>query len=99
MVPQSKMSLTPFSRANMRLLKEQKDEEGHQRKLEQVVKNIYTDTLCFAERNTETIYLFRILNGYQIWVAIPSIIPSNHNLQLHYTFYQNNKLILIKTIF
>ena len=76
------MSLTPFSRENMRALMSQKDEEGHQRKLEQVVRNIYTDTVCFAERNTETIYRFRIINGYQNWVAIPSIIPSNNNLQL-----------------
>ena len=82
MVPQSKMSLTPFSRENMRALKSQKDEEGHQRKLEQVVGNIYTSAVSFAERNVETTYRFAIQNVYHIWVAIPSIIPSNHNLQL-----------------
>ena len=75
------MSLTPFSRANMRLLKEQKDEEGHQRKLEEVVRNIYSSAVSFAERNAETIYRFTIQNGYQQNVVIPSTIPSNHNLQ------------------
>ena len=75
------MPLEPFSRANMRLLKEQKDEEGHQRKLEEVVRNIYSSAVSFAERNAETIYRFTIQNGYQQNVVIPSTIPSNHNLQ------------------
>jgi hypothetical protein len=72
------MSLIPFSRENMRSLKSQKDEEGHQRRLEEVVRNIYTSVVCFAERNTETIYRFAIQNGYQQNVSIPSTIPSNH---------------------
>jgi hypothetical protein len=72
------MPLEPFSRANMRSLKEQKDEEGHQRKLEEVVRNIYTSVVSFAERNTETTYSFAIQNGYQLNVSIPSTIPSNH---------------------
>ena len=75
------MPLEPFSRANMRLLKEQKDEEGHQRKLEEVVRNIYTSAVSFAERNAETTYRLAIHNGYQQNVVIPSTIPSNHNLQ------------------
>ena len=75
------MSLTPFSRENMRTLKSQKDEEGHQRKLEEVVRNIYSSAVSFAERNAETIYRFTIQNGYQQNVVIPSTIPSNHNLQ------------------
>ena len=75
------MSLTPFSRENMRALKSQKDEHGHQRRLEEVVRNIYTSAVSFAERNAQTTYRFAIQNGYQQNIAIPSIIPSNHNLQ------------------
>ena len=76
------MSLTPFSRENMRTLKAQKDEEGHQRRLEEVVKNIYSSVVCFAERNTETIYRFRIQIGNYNSVHIPSCIPYS-NIQLN----------------
>ena len=72
------MSLTPFSRENMRTLKSQKDEEGHQRKLEDVVRNIYASAVSFAERTAEITYRFAIQNGYQQNVSIPSTIPSNH---------------------
>ena len=75
------MSLTPFSRENMRALKSQKDEEGHQRKLEQVVRNIYISVVRFAERTTETIYQYRIQNGHYNSVHIPSTIPSNNHLE------------------
>jgi len=61
----------------MRYLKEQKDEEGHQRKLEEVVRNIYTSAVSFAERNAETSYTFCFPNTYQSLVNIPSTIPSN----------------------
>jgi len=71
------MPLEPFSRANMRYLKEQKDEEGHQRKLEEVVRNIYTSAVSFAERNAEASYTFCFPNTYQSLVNIPSTIPSN----------------------
>jgi hypothetical protein len=70
------MSLTPFSRENMRTLKLQKDEEGYQRKLEEVVRNIYASAVSFAERTAETTYRFAIQNGYQQNVSIPSTIPS-----------------------
>jgi hypothetical protein len=72
------MSLTPFSRENMRTLKLQKDEEGHQRKLEEVVRNIYATAVGFAERTAEITYRFAIQNGYQQNICIPSTIPSNH---------------------
>jgi hypothetical protein len=72
------MALTPFSRENMRTLKSQKDDEGHQRKLEEVVRNIYASSVSFAERNAEKTYRLAIQNGYQANVSIPSTIPSNH---------------------
>lgn len=88
------MPLEPFSRANMRLLKEQKDEEGHQRRLEEVVRNIYTSAVYFAERNAETTYRFAIQNsGYQM-VNIPSTIPSINSLQ--YIQFQINKEYIVK---
>ena len=71
------MPLEPFSRENMRSLKLQKDEEGHQRRLEEVVRNIYTSAVSFAERNAETSYTFCFPNTYQSLVNIPSTIPSN----------------------
>ena len=88
-----KMPLEPFSRENMRALKAQKDEEGHQRKLEQVVGNIYTSAVSFAERNAETIYRFAFHNGYQNLVNIPSTIPSNH---LQPIPFQINKEYIVK---
>jgi len=72
------MSLEPFSRENMRSLKAQKDHEGHQRKLEEFVRNIYATAVSFAERTAETTYRFPIQNGYHQNVSIPSTIPSNH---------------------
>ena len=87
------MSLTPFSRKNMHTLKSQKDEEGHQRKLEEVVRNIYMSAVYFAERNTETSYRFSFLNGYQNMVNIPSSIPSNHSLQ--YISFQITKDFIV----
>ena len=92
-VPPSKMPLEPFSRANMRLLKEQKDEEGHQRRLEEVVRNIYTSAVYFAERNAETTYRFAIQNSGHQMVNIPSTIPSNH---LQPIPFQINKEYIVK---
>lgn len=75
------MSLTPFSRENLRFLKAQKDEEGHQRKLEQITREIYTNAVQFAERKSETIYRYSLTDNYNS-VYIPSMF---HNLQaIHY---------------
>lgn len=90
------MSLTPFSRENMRTLKSQKDEEGHQRKLEEVVRNIYASAVSFAERNAETTYRFAFQNGYQQNVSIPSTIPSNYPLNhLQYISFQITKEFIV----
>ena len=88
------MPLEPFSRANMRLLKEQKDEEGHQRRLEEVVRNIYTSAVYFAERNAETTYRFAIQNSGCQMVNIPSTIPSNNSLQ--YIPFQISREYIVK---
>ena len=80
----------------MHTLKSQKDEEGHQRKLEEVVRNIYRSAVYFAERNTETSYRFSFLNGYQNMVNIPSSIPSNHSLQ--YISFQITKEYIVKNM-
>ena len=87
------MSLTPFSRENMRTLKSQKDHEGHQRKLEEVLRNIYASAVCFAERTTETTYRFPIQNVYHQNVSIPSTIPSNHTLN-HISFQITKEFIV-----
>ena len=50
------MSLTPFSRETMRDFKAQKDKETHQRAIETVVKEIYVETVRFAELKSETTY-------------------------------------------
>jgi len=86
------MSLTPFSRENMRALKSQKDEHGHQRRLEEVVRTIYTSAVSFAERNAETTYRFRILNGNYNSVHIPSSTQHlNHLHTLQSIPFQINK--------
>jgi len=54
------MSLTPFSRENMRYLKEQKDAEGHALKLETIIKDIYLKTVQYAERNSDTFYALKM---------------------------------------
>jgi hypothetical protein len=40
----------------MRALKAQKDEEIKNLKIESIVKQIYESVVCFAEKNTETLY-------------------------------------------
>lgn len=81
----SNMSLTPFSRENMRTLKSQKDEEGHQRKLEKVVKDIYIAAVRLAEQTTESTYRFILANNFTCGgVSIPSI-TSNHQLSFQIT--------------
>lgn len=102
----STMPLEPFSRENMRTLKAQKDEEGHQRKLEEVVRNIYTSAVSFAERNMETSYKFCFPNTYQSLVNISSTIPSNHHqyisFQITKDFIVGNMdeiLIRLRTLF
>ncbi|NDB83916.1 MAG: hypothetical protein EB127_14515 [Alphaproteobacteria bacterium] len=71
------MSLTPFSRENLRFLKAQKDEEGHQRKLEQITREIYTNAVQLAERKSESVYRYILTDNYNS-VYIPSMF---HHLQ------------------
>jgi len=54
------MSLTPFSREEMRAFKAQKDAEGHDLKLDFIVKDIYLKTVQYAERNSETLYVLKV---------------------------------------
>ena len=65
------MSLIPFSRENMQDLKAQKDEEGHIMKINSVVKQLYEETVRFAERNQETVYKINMNRGYQ-HIKLPS---------------------------
>jgi len=85
------MSLTPFSRENMRTLKSQKDEEGHQRKLETIVKDIYTNTVRFAEvSDNTTCNRFLLGNNYSS-VHVPSILThSGLNYQITKEFILGN---------
>ena len=66
------MSLTPFSRENMRDLKAQKDEEAHIMKINSVVKQLYEETVRFAERNEETVYKINMSNRGYYHVKLPS---------------------------
>jgi len=86
------MSLTPFSRASLRLLKGQKDEEGRERRLEQITKEIYTNAVYFAERNAETSYRHSVTINYNP-VSIPSTIPSAHHL--HFIQFPINKEFIV----
>jgi len=85
------MSLTPFSRENMRTLKSQKDEEGHQRKLETIVKDIYTNTVRFAEVSDNTTYNRFLLGNNYSSVHVPSILThSGLNYQITKEFILGN---------
>ena len=66
------MSLTPFSRENMRDLKAQKDEESHIMKINSVVKQLYEETVRFAERKQETVYKINMSNRGYYHVKLPS---------------------------
>lgn len=78
------MSLTPFSRQTMRGLKEQKDEEAHIMKINSVVKQLYEETVRFAEINEETQYKINMINKFYNSIKLPSNSNSlyNHNLQI-----------------
>lgn len=71
------MSLTPFSRENIRGLKVNKDEEAHILKINSVVKQLYEETVRFAERNQETVYKFNINRDYG-YIRLPSNSNSLH---------------------
>ncbi len=69
------MSLTPFSRDAMRELKGAKDEEAHILMINSVVKQLYEETVRFAERTRETFYKINMINkSYN-----SSKLPSNSN--------------------
>jgi hypothetical protein len=70
-----KMSLTPFSRDDMRRLKLKNDEEITIKKIDNIVTNIYKGAIKFAETNTVTEYKFNIVN-YNAKVILPSYIPN-----------------------
>jgi hypothetical protein len=78
------MSLTPFSRQTMRGLKANKDEEAHIMKINLVVKQLYEETVRFAEINEETQYKINMINKFYNSIKLPSNSNSlyNHNLQI-----------------
>jgi len=74
------MSLTPFSREAMRELKINKDEEAHIMKINSVVKQIYEETVRFAERNQETVYKINMSNRGYYHIKLPS---NSNSLSYH----------------
>jgi hypothetical protein len=57
------MSLTPFSRENMRSLKAQMDKEINDMKIDSAVKFIYVNAVYFAETKADTVYR-HLLNAH-----------------------------------
>jgi hypothetical protein len=57
------MSLTPFTREQMRAFKAQKDEETRNLKIDTIVKKIYDEAVRFAELNSETVFRVKYLNS------------------------------------
>jgi hypothetical protein len=74
------MSLTPFSRDAMRELKAGKDEEAHILKIHSVVKQLYEETVRFAERSQETIYKINMNNRAYQHIQL----DSNSNSSFHH---------------
>ena len=73
------MSLTPFSRENMRAFKAQKDKEGHNMMIESIVKKIYVEAVRFAEQKSETVYRFQMtFQTCQGSVELPSNTTQFH---------------------
>ena len=78
------MSLTPFSRDAMRAFKAGKDEEAHILMINSVVKQLYEETLRFAERSQETVYKINMIHKSYNSSKLPSNSNSSylHNLQI-----------------
>ena len=79
------MSLTPFSRQTMRGLKANKDEEAHIMKINLVVKQLYEETVRFAEINEETQYKINMNNRAYSHIQLPSNSNSLNHHNLHIT--------------
>jgi hypothetical protein len=77
------MSLTPFSREKMRAFKANKDEEAHILKIHSIVKQLYEETVRFAERNEETIYKINMSNRGYYHIKLPSNSNSSYHHDLH----------------
>jgi hypothetical protein len=84
------MSLTPFSRENMRLLKAQMDKEINDMKIDSAVKHLYRDAIRFAETNEDTIYRYdlNMINHYDNYIIPPS------NVEKYITYH--NKIHISK---
>ena len=74
------MSLTPFSRESMRALKAAKDEETHIIMINSIVKQLYEETVRFAERTRETFYKINMINKSYNSIKLPSY---SNSLYLH----------------
>ncbi len=72
------MSLTPFTREQLRAFKAQKDEECHTLKIESIVKQMYVETVLFAERNGETAHRIKC-NKYAGVIHLQSNIPAEQH--------------------
>ena len=69
------MSLTPFTREQMRAFKAQKDEETRNLKIDTIVKKIYDEAVRFAELNSETVFRVkyeRIMDTVPNYLGIPT---------------------------
>lgn len=76
------MSLTPFRREDMRVLKSAKDGTIKNMKISYIVKKIYGEAVRFAETNTDTVYTFTLSppNEYSHslgHITVPSNVVSN----------------------
>lgn len=57
------MSLEQFSRVNMRALKSLNDEENNSLKIDAIVKQLYEETVRFAENNVDAVFRKELLNN------------------------------------
>ena len=72
------MSLTPFSRESMRALKAAKDEETHIMMINSIVKQLYEETVRFAELTRETFYKINMINKSYNCIKLPSNSNSSY---------------------
>jgi hypothetical protein len=79
------MALIPFSREMMRTLKERKDEEVNNMKIDFIVNHMYNNAVYLAEKNADTIYRYMLIIGNNHYgsVMAPSIIGrGGHSSQI-----------------
>ena len=78
------MSFTPMSKESMQKLKAEEDEKNRNKKIKEIVSNIYNNAICMAKTTSNTSFQYEIPKNN--W---------NNGLDI---FYMNNKDEIVKIL-